>query len=289
MVKNYYRILEVSENAGFEEIKAAYRRLAKKYHPDKHFGDKHYEELFKEIQIAYSVLSDPGKRRRYDVKLKYGSTRTSSPRQPQPRPRPEQQRPKRPKPASSRKPPPETHEGKFIAFSFVAALGLLYLMILFSEEKTEPKLKGMVVSRPQQVAEQPAPPKKEKINTLPTDTTLGMNVYDPLSNNSLKIVNSLSLETIVCVVQAKAPHKVIRNCFFSYGDQGEIKNIPPGKYYLKVLYGRLRTSIDRFSAKDFQVFWSSDDKRKTYRLDSASQYRVQLNYYAPTEDKKEKP
>ncbi len=65
--KDYYRILGVNRNASQEEIKRAYRRLARQFHPDVNPGDKAAEERFKEINEAYQVLSDPQKRRQYDV------------------------------------------------------------------------------------------------------------------------------------------------------------------------------------------------------------------------------
>lgn len=64
--KDYYAILGVPRNADEKEIKRAYRRLARKYHPDLNPGDKEAERKFKEINEAYEVLSDPEKRRRYD-------------------------------------------------------------------------------------------------------------------------------------------------------------------------------------------------------------------------------
>lgn len=64
--KDYYEVLEVDKNASEEEIKRAYRRLAKKYHPDLNQGDKEAEAKFKEINEAYEVLSDKEKRAKYD-------------------------------------------------------------------------------------------------------------------------------------------------------------------------------------------------------------------------------
>jgi len=64
--RDYYEVLGVSPDATEQEIKSAYRRLALKYHPDKNPGDKTAEERFKEAAEAYSVLSDPEKRARYD-------------------------------------------------------------------------------------------------------------------------------------------------------------------------------------------------------------------------------
>ena len=64
--RDYYEILGVSKNAGDDEIKKAYRKLAIKYHPDKNPDDKAAEEKFKEAAEAYEVLSNPEKRQRYN-------------------------------------------------------------------------------------------------------------------------------------------------------------------------------------------------------------------------------
>ncbi len=64
--RDYYAVLGVNRNAGEEEIKKAYRKLALKHHPDRNPGDKQAEEKFKEISEAYQVLTDPEKRTQYN-------------------------------------------------------------------------------------------------------------------------------------------------------------------------------------------------------------------------------
>ncbi len=66
---NLYILLEIKSTASSNEIKSAYRALAKKYHPDKNSGNKAAEEYFKEVQQAYAILSNSEKRRKYDLKF----------------------------------------------------------------------------------------------------------------------------------------------------------------------------------------------------------------------------
>ena len=64
--RDYYEVLGVAKTASQDEIKKAYRNLAKKYHPDMNPGDKDAEAKFKEASEAYGILSDETKRKQYD-------------------------------------------------------------------------------------------------------------------------------------------------------------------------------------------------------------------------------
>src|SRR5437868_6146047 len=73
--RDYYEVLGVTRSASDDEIKKAYRKMAIKYHPDKNPGNKAAEEHFKEAAEAYEVLSDAGKRQRYN---QYGHAANAS-------------------------------------------------------------------------------------------------------------------------------------------------------------------------------------------------------------------
>lgn len=76
-MENLYEVLGIAQDAGGDEIKKAYRRLSKKYHPDANPGSREAEEQFARVAEAYSVLQDPEKRRKYDLTLKKGGKNPS--------------------------------------------------------------------------------------------------------------------------------------------------------------------------------------------------------------------
>jgi len=69
-MKDFYYILGLNQNCTLDEVKEAYRKLSKKFHPDLNQGDKYFESQFREVKDAYETLSDPIKRGQYDAALK---------------------------------------------------------------------------------------------------------------------------------------------------------------------------------------------------------------------------
>ncbi len=77
-MKDFYYILGVDANCALSEIKEAYRKLSKKFHPDLNQGDEYFESRFREINEAYETLSDPYNRLQYDAALKKFKSHTSN-------------------------------------------------------------------------------------------------------------------------------------------------------------------------------------------------------------------
>lgn len=250
--KNYYILLGVSNKASFEEIKAAYRNLAKRYHPDKNPGNKSAEEHFKEIQQAYAVLSNPDKRERYDLKFLYGSAYKRQKQNTQYagnayQSAPQQTQQKRPDPFKRKKRKHDKKESHQIIVSIGIAFILLYFIISYSSDK---KSEAMTLSMEdiapttEMVNGENAQLTNEKTETLnsnnsdsPYGNFFGKEIINELSFNSLLVYNSKASDAVICLVENKKPRRTIRTHYLDAGSSFKMNNIPDGEYFLKVYYG----------------------------------------------------
>jgi curved DNA-binding protein CbpA len=247
---NYYIVLGVPNTASFEEIKAAYRELAKKYHPDKNPGNKAAEDFFKEIQQAYAVLSNPEKRKKFDLKFSYGSTASDSTKRSaqgaytgnayQYAQQQAQYRQNNPRPKTQPKTKPDKSENYYILISVGIALILLYFIISYSSNKqqnsinNEQRKKDSLMLYDRLHKESDAP-----ISNFdsPYSSYFGEERYDPESKNSISISNSSNSEAVVCLVDHKDHDRVIRNQYMPVGGNFKMNSIPDGTYFLKVYFG----------------------------------------------------
>lgn len=137
--RNCYIILGVSRTANSKEIKSAYRQLAKKFHPDKNSGDRAAEEHFKEIQYAYGILSNPEKRRKFDLRSSDNPTYTKQKKYGRYTGNAYQYAQQQAKQKNQTQQQPEEYdtpslyktEVNQILISFIIALILLYLIVAF--------------------------------------------------------------------------------------------------------------------------------------------------------------
>lgn len=246
---NYYTVLGIKNTATFAEIKTVYRELAKKYHPDRNPGNKAAEDFFKEIQQAYAVLSNPEKRKKYDLKFSYSTSQKNT----QTRTRPansqyngnayqyaqQQEKQKFYQSQTTQNKKTEKTERHPILISIGIAMILLYFIISYSTKNENPK----------SIAEQPVAKtetlvEKEEIDSSsisnfdsPYTSYFGKEVYDNESKNVITINNSNNCEAVVCLEEINATHKTIRNQYMMRGTTFKMNNIPDGIYFLKAYFG----------------------------------------------------
>lgn len=247
--RNYYILLEVRSTATTEEIKIAYRILAKKYHPDKNIGNKASEEYFKEIQQAYAILSNPEKRKKYDLKFSQGTKtqtqqRTSSSgtqyagnayQYAQQQAQAKQQT----RSASQKQQPsPDWTESWQILVSVGISLVLLYFIISYSTGNPNTANQGSV-KKPAEFKSEQEIPSQPAINNFDSPYTafFGEEISDSESKNNISIYNSDYSEAVVCLVENNPPHRTIRNQYMNSGTMFKMNAIPNGEYFLKIYYG----------------------------------------------------
>jgi curved DNA-binding protein CbpA len=276
---NYYIVLGVKNTASFEEIKSAYRELAKKYHPDKNPGNKAAEDFFKEVQQAYAVLSNPEKRKKFDLKFSYGTTQETRKR---PGSAPftgnayqyaqQQAQYNRQQAGKQTAPPkpkakPDKSENHYILISVGVALVLLYFIISYSNNNSDTnpyKLSNQDSAQLyklfNEAAQTKAPVEEETIDNFesPYSAFFGEEIYSTDSKNSISITNSDNSEAVVCLVDSKEPNRSIRNQYMAVGSTFKMNSIPDGTYYLKAYFGNDWDSKKSFHVKNVKGGFKND-------------------------------
>jgi curved DNA-binding protein CbpA len=253
---NYYLVLGVKNTASGEEIKMAYRALAKKYHPDKNQGNKAAEDYFKEVQQAYTVLSNTEKRKKYDLRFSYGNAYTQQQRSytnstpyngnayhyAQQQAQAKQQQKQQQQNQQSAKKQPYTKPDKLESFQILVSVGVALILLYFimSHSTNKPSSsKTRTTTVLQELS--PAITSAETASEIseyesPYSDFFGKEVNDYTSKSSLTIYNGESSEAVVCLVN-NASHVTIRNQYMRKGATFKMNEIPDGDYFLKVYFG----------------------------------------------------
>ncbi len=244
-MKDHYRTLGVPDNASETDIKLAYRRLAKRYHPDVNAGAKGAEEKFKEITEAYSVLSDFGLRRAYD-------SRRMRPVFYSPVPATEKKDPRRKDYSEEDLTRARTRYKKRNAAHMARRkkilAGMIITFILFMvasgafdnwiQEKRERESRELAASL-DSIVKKNQLDIKTHIESMdsPYDSVFGAGAYVDSSKNKLVIYMPFT-DAVVCAVQSESPFKTIRNEFI-YKNNGFVMNqMPDGKYMIRLYTGK---------------------------------------------------
>jgi hypothetical protein len=247
-VRDLYRILGIPDNATMADIKSAYRRLAKQYHPDLNPGSRQSEEKFKEILDAYTILSDEELRAQYDRKRKGISSHdffaNATPQEKKRDP-------------GKREYPPEYMEmmrqrnrnrvvrqiqrrkkilrWMIVTFAlYLVATGLFEAWLHSKHEADTLALN----QRLEEIEKNDTLVRRTGIQNLdsPFDSIFGAGVTSWLSPNQLVVINPVS-DAVVCLVQSTAPHRTIRNEFIHARQSFIMKELPNGSFWVKIYVG----------------------------------------------------
>lgn len=249
-MKDFYRILGIPDNASEADIKSAYRRLAKQYHPDLNPGSRHSEERFKEILDAYTILSDRELRDQYDRKRRFGSSSTGAYTAPAHQPG------EKKRDAARREYPPEYLEqmrqrnrarvvkqinrrkkilrGMIITF----VLYLIGTALFESWIDKERERHGMIAEHHLQHPHKRGVKEPVVIHNLdsPYDSLFGAAQSTWLSPNQLVVINPYS-DAVVCLVNMESG-QTVRNEFVYAQTSFIMKELPNGDYSVKVYAGK---------------------------------------------------
>lgn len=231
---DYYKILQISPTATHAEIKAAYRRLAKLFHPDKNPGA---EEKFKIIKEAYETLIDSARRSKYDLKRNYNIAFQTPKTEPVKKQKTytfnEQElkhrqyyqthyKTKTATYASHKAPSTKTNykELTYILISIPAAVALLLILVNIYQIPKQDKTKTDAAKIASEI----------KTSESPYKAAFGKNKFDTLSKSYIKIINRNPNDVIVFLQNDSA--KIIRHHFIEHNYQLYMEHLPVGSYKL---------------------------------------------------------
>jgi curved DNA-binding protein CbpA len=247
-MRDFYRILGIPDNATMADIKAAYRRLAKLYHPDLNPGSRHSEEKFKEILDAYTILSDEELRAQYDRKRKIGYTsepfHTAAPEKKRDPGRKEyppeyiemmrqRNRSRIVKQINRRK---KILRGMIITFA-VYLVGTAVFEAWISKQREE-EAAAIIQRLNEKRRTDSVHNAHDVIQNLdsPYDSVFGPARSTWLSPNQLVVINPFS-DAVICLMRTDTPHVTIRNEFIHARQTFVMRELPNGTYQVKVYTG----------------------------------------------------
>lgn len=260
-MSDHYSILGLTKSASSVEIKAAYRRLVKVYHPDKNPNSYEAVEKFRQIQQAYEILSDPVSRSKYDSKINYNEyfTQTSQ----QSKHQTTQGRGKKysfteedlkrrqyykehykqqyeaSKKTNSTEEKKKYNETRYILMSIPLAIALLFFIINIyerSDKKKDSVQKQVVIKNDTSKAGVKMSEERISTSAEPYKYYFGQNKIDRNSNQVVVVTNYSGVDAIVCIVDALT-NKVVRHCYIENSFNLYFEYLPQGKYYLRNYLG----------------------------------------------------
>ena len=242
-MKDHYRTLGVPDNASEQDIKLAYRRLAKRYHPDVNAGAAGAEERFKEITEAYNILSDFSLRRAYDAKRMRPFLYVAE-KQEKKDPRRKEYSEEDLERARDR------HRKKVLAHmkrrknilkgmivTFILFMGASMAFENYITDKRE-KESLALNARLDSLMKLSSHYSKTEIENMdsPFDSIFGEGVYRQNSTAHFVVYMPFS-DAVICAVQADSPYRTIRNEFIYAPNGFVMRSMPDGKYNIKLYTG----------------------------------------------------
>jgi curved DNA-binding protein CbpA len=298
-MSDHYSILGLSRNATTAEIKTAYRRLVKLYHPDKNPNNPSAVEKFRLIQDAYDTLSDSIKRSKYDNRINYSySYSYGESVQTQSKPRTKrytftdedlkrrqyykehykQQSPKQ-KPAETAAQKKAFNEVKYILLSVPIAIALLFFIInVYNREKSGERKKtpatagtaAVGVPVDTNVRKTPA----EVIRTArtsdePYNYLFGEPGVDKRIGQVVQVTNWSGRDAVVCIVNAKT-NKPVRNYFVENNFNILFEYLPEGTYYLRNYLGKDFKFARKYEGSDVTGAFEGEQQFQIFPKDTFS-------------------